>query len=78
MLTQVQWSHAQSVTRQHKRLFGGIPEHDGELTVEPFEGSFTPFLVGVDDDFGVAASAESVASRRQQVAQLEVVVDTHR
>src|SRR6202008_401110 len=52
-----------------------VVERHGELTGQPLDELFAPFLVGLEDHFGIAGAAERVTFRRQFVADFAIVVD---
>src|SRR6185295_12166183 len=52
-----------------------IPYADREHSVEPVDDILAPFLVAVDDDFGVRPRHERVAASLELVAQLPKVVN---
>ena len=75
MFSDIKRANAQRIARQDQRLALGIPQRDSPLAVHPPECVFAPFLVSVDNDFGVAASAKGMTARGELFAQLEVIED---
>src|SRR5262249_17272558 len=75
MAAEVQWAHAQPISRQRQLLPLRIPQRDRELAVEAREAAVPPLLERVDDDLRVGPGAKPVPGRGQLFTQLEVVED---
>src|SRR5467141_2135187 len=76
---------AQSIARdENSRVARGIPGSAGSTSVPNGEGEhpaefaealFAPFLVGVNDDFGVGMGAKRMAASFERATQLPEIVD---
>ncbi len=71
----VQWFHAEPIAREQQASSLRIPEREREHSTEPVHAVGAPFLVGVDDCFGVGSRAEGMAARLELAPQAGVVVD---
>ena len=66
---------AQPVARQQQTAALGIPDGEREHAAEAFDAGVAPFLVGMDDRFGVAARPVAMTVRFEHRPDLRVVVD---
>ncbi len=73
---------AQPVAREEQRFASGVPQRERKHAIEPLEASLAPLLPGVNDHFGIAASAKNMAQcsklghQRLEIIDLAVKNDT--
>src|SRR5207245_3470462 len=70
-----QRAHAKAVARQENRFSVAIVQRERELAIQPLEEIDSPFLVAMNEDFGVASRSEYVAFLLELPTQLRMVVD---
>ena len=75
VLGHVQGPHTEGIARENQLAAIGVPQTDRPLTVQAPERLGSPLLVGVDNDFRVAARLELMTALDEIAAQLEVVED---
>ena len=71
----VQRLDAEPVARQHDAPGIALPDREGEHPVKTLNAAWSPFLVGFEDDFGVAPGEEPIAFGRKIAAQLAKIID---
>src|SRR3546814_8295253 len=67
--------HPQPVAREEQAAALMIVDREGEHTVEARQAVGAPLAPGGDDDFGIAAGAETMAAILEFGAQLAEIVD---
>src|SRR6266699_2436000 len=70
-----QWFLAQSIPRQHQVLMVFVPQREGKHASKPRHQFQSPALVAVEQDLGIAATAELVSQTVELRAQCLEVVD---
>ena len=71
----VEWFDAEPVAGQQQPAARAVPDREGEHAAQPLDQPLPFVLVKVDDHFGVALSAETMAAGLQPGAELLIVVD---
>src|SRR5215475_1477373 len=66
---------ADPVSRQEESPPPPIPDSEGEHSAQPGKATRAPLLVGVDDDFGTRARAETMAQTFKLAAESLKVVE---
>jgi hypothetical protein len=71
----VQRLDAEPVARQDDAPAIAFPDRECEHPIKSLDAARSPFLVGFEDDFGVALGEESIAFAREFAAQFAEIID---
>ena len=71
----VQRLDAEPVARQHDASAVALPDCEREHPIKSLDATRSPFLIGFEDDFGVALREEPIAFAHEFAAQFAEIID---